>query len=398
MHRSPFFYINSKTRNIAVLFGLVTLIEGILWYFMPIYFESKLNSLFLVGVILSSHPIASLFASLPAGDLCDKLGKKFVFILGLLGFAASFLFLFWGNFQAFLFFMIMYGIFSTMYGISAFVFVLDHARPHIVGESAGFFTSVNYAGWLFGSLIAGVLMLLFDVTFMLKILMLSVLLILSFAIFLFPGKTHINLDGFKRAKNILWHDGLFFGEARAVYKLGKPLIAIFAFSFVFGYWEYAIWTFEPIYANSLGSGILLGAAILALISLPGAVSALIAGKLLDSLGVKKILPIGAVLILLGQAIFLFQQSLITLAISLVLTSFGAMFILIIIDYYIKERVTRNLRGEVDGAAEMLYNIGGIFGPLTIGAVLTVAELGNLFYFTTALFIAAITTLVFLKDI
>jgi MFS family permease len=390
--------VGHKTINIAILFGLVTLVEGVLWYMMPLYFESKLNSLFLVGIVISAHPLASLLSSLPAGDLSDKISRKFVFILGMFGFMVSFLFLFVENFYAFFTFMVLYGIFSTMYGISAFVSVLDHSRPRLVGESAGFFTSVQYAGWLFGSLISGVLFVLFEVPLILKFLFLSLILIFFLSPFVFPGKSHINSKGLRKAEKVLAKDRIFVGELKSMSVLGKPLIAILTFSFVLGYWEYSIWTFEPIYSNGLGSGFMIGAIILALISLPGTISALLAGKLTDVFGPKTMLPAGVCLIIIGQLTFLLQQNLLTLALSLVLTSFGALFILLPIDYYMKMRVGKKLRGEVDGAVEMLYNIGGVAGPLTIGIALTVTQLSNLFYYTFVLFIIAISTLVFLKDI
>ncbi|PIN74524.1 hypothetical protein COV18_06500 [Candidatus Woesearchaeota archaeon CG10_big_fil_rev_8_21_14_0_10_37_12] len=81
---------NKSLIHIVSLFGLITLVEGILWYFMPLYFESKLQNLFLVGVLISIHPFASLIVSLPTGDLCDKISRRFVFILGLLGFTMAF--------------------------------------------------------------------------------------------------------------------------------------------------------------------------------------------------------------------------------------------------------------------------------------------------------------------
>jgi putative MFS transporter len=397
-HSHNIFHIGAKARNVAIIFGLITIIEGVLWYFLPIYFESQVNSLLLVGILISSHPIASVLASLPSGDICDKVGRKFAFILGLIGFAFSFIFLLIGNFVSLLIFMIIYGVFSTMYGISAFVSILDHTKTKYAGEAAGFFTSMQYSGWLFGSLFSGILILLFDFTLVMQILILSLIAIFSFSLFVFPGKSHLNFKEFVNVEHILARDRVFIGEWKSISRLGMPLISIFAFVFAFGYWEYAIWIFEPIYTNYIGAGVILGAAILALISLPGAISAFVAGALTDRIGVRRMLPIGAVLIIIGQLVFLAMQTLATLAMSLIVTSFGSLFVLIPIDYYLKKHVNRKIRGEVDGSAEMFYNIGGIIGPLTIGIALTLSNLTNLYYFTFALFAIAIATLPWLRDI
>jgi len=294
--------------------------------------------------------------------------------------------------------MIFYGFFSTMYGISAFVCFLDHARSHVIGESAGLFTSIQYAGWFFGTFLGGVLLFVFDAGVILKLLVLILIFLSALAIFFFPGKAEFNFKEVILAEHILAKDGFVVGELKSISVLGKPLISLLLFSFALGFWEYTIWTFEPIYANSLGSGFVLGAVILCLTTLPGMVSGFFAGKLVDFFGEKKMLVLGAVLVVLGQTIFLLKQNLLLLGISLVITSAGAIFILIPLSCYQKKYVSKKLRGEVSGTADACYSIGGILGPVVIGASLTLVDLSQLFYFTSFIFLIAICSLVLMKDL
>jgi MFS transporter, DHA1 family, multidrug resistance protein len=388
----PGLHISKHSKNIFVLFGLLTIIEGVLWYLLPIYFESKLNSLLLVGVIIAAHPLAILMSSLPMGDLSDKMGRKFVFIIGVIGFAGSFAFLSFTTFWAFLAFMVVYGIFSIAYKIAAFVGVLDHSVKFHIGESTGMFESVEYAGWLIGSVAAGVLLFLFPVGMAIKILTVILIAVAVLAIKFFPGKIAFNLKRLIKGEKILVEDRVYFGGLRAASKFGKPLVAILAFSFAWGFWEYAIWTFEPIYSNSIGSGFLLGALILGLVSLPGALAGFTSGKLTDRIGSKEALIAGSVLILVGQGVFLVSRSLVTLGASLALTAIGVMLIWIPISIWLKTNVPRKVRGQVDSTTETFYSIGGVGGPLVVGTALSIAGASVMFWWTAALFAISIVAL------
>lgn len=389
-NRRNLFGINRKSWNVAILYGLFTLVEGILWYLMPVYFDSKLNSLFLVGILLSLHPVASLIGDFPAGKLCDSMGRKFVFVLGVVGFAASFTFLFVGTFPALLVFMLLYGFFATMYDTGAFISIMDHANRNSVGKSAGLFTSINYAGWFFGSLLAGLLLIVLEVPLLLKVMAGFLMVMSLFSFVAFPGKTRFGFKELTAAKKTVMRSGVFKKDVKAVLRFGKPLLVSLSFFFAFGFWEYAIWTFEPIYTQSLGASFLMGAAILSLISLPGVVSPLIAGKLNDRLGERKMLLIGSLLIVVGQSMFFIQHGLLALAVSLIVTSSGAMFMLVPIECYVKNSVKWNMRGHIDGAWAMSYDVGGLLGPVTAGAIFVLSNAANPFYITFPLFMISIT--------
>lgn len=381
------FKISHRVKNVAILLGLITLVEGILWYFLPIYFEMELKDLFLVSIAIAAHPIASLFAGLPSGDLTDKIGRKFIFILGSGGFILSFLFLFAGNFLGFVVFMALYGIFSTMYDIGAYVSILDYSEKRRTGESVGFFASLHSSGWFFGSILGGILLTFLPIPLLLKILFIFLIIIVFLSMVYFPGR--ISVREFSDAKNILQKDGLYAKEFKSVMKLGRLPIVILMFYFAIGFWDYAIWTFEPIYTTSIGSGFILGALLLGLYCVPGIIAALVGGKFIDKFGGKKIMILAFFLLIIGQSIFLFQQDLLFLSLSLILTATAASLIALNLDCIVKFHVARNLRGELDGATETFYNIGGIIGPLTIGFLLSLADLVNLYYFTFALFIVSI---------
>lgn len=263
MFYGKFLHLTQKSRNVIILFCLLSIIEGVLWYILPIYFESQLNSLFLIGIIMAAHPLSSLLAALPAGDMCDNVGRKFAFVIGAIGFLASFLLLYFNNFFGFLTFMLAYGVFSTLYAVSANTAIIDYSQRDHVGETNGIFVSLVYFGWFAGSIIAGVLASLLAQVTVLGALAVALLAVTIGTVIYFPGKSKLERPAIRKAERILIRDHLWFGEFGSIKKIKISIIPAFLFYFTWGYWEYAIWLFEPIYTNVVvGSEILIGAIIL----------------------------------------------------------------------------------------------------------------------------------------
>lgn len=381
-------------KRLILLGGMLTLIEGILWYFLPIYFESKLDNMFLVGIVISAYSAGALAVSLPAGDITDKIGKKFTFIFGLIGFVAAVFFLFFGGFFYFLLFMLLFGIFTTIYGIPIEASLLDRSTKCNVPIVMGLSDMLDNFGWGFGPIIAGALLLYLKVPVFISLIILCSLAVFAFSLFAFPGKFHFGLREFKKSGKILLKDGIYAGELKRLVKLGKPLLAILTFSFAFGFWEYAVWTFEPIWTNYMGAGLLLGAFILMLDSAPYIPFSIIAGFAMNKLGFRKMFIIGSVFTILGQSFFLFHQSLLTLALTLSIVPFGVSFLVIPISTYIKQHMKNEVYGQVCGADSMVYEMGGVIAPIVVGTIAVFADMSSIIYVSFTLFVISIVALTF----
>ena len=387
--------LKGMPKELIFIGGMLTIVEGILWYFLPIYFESKMNNMFLVGVIISAYSAGRLLVSLPAGDIADRIGRKFTFILGVLGFVASLFFLFFDGFLYFALFMMLFGMFTIIYGIPAYAALMDYSTKKNVPMVAGLADMLNNFGWGFGPMIAGALLLYLNAPSFIGVVIVILLGVSVFSLFFFPGKFHFGMKEFRKSKTILVKDGLYLGEMKRLKKLGRPLLAILTFSFAFGFWEYAVWTFVPIWASSMGAGLLLGAFILMLDSLPYIPFSFISGAVTNRLGMRRMFAIGAVFTLLGQTFFMFEQSLLTLTLTLVVTPIGVSFLAIPMDVYIRRNVGKGIYGQVYGIDYMIYEIGGIIAPLTVGAIAIFSNMSSIIYVTFALFVVSIGALSFL---
>jgi len=381
-------------RDLILIGGMLTLVEGILWYFLPNYFQSKLNDMFLVGIVISAFSAGRIIVSLPAGDIADHIGRKFTFVFGIIGFIASVFFLFLGSFFYFALFMLLFGVFTIIYGIPTDASLLDHSTKRNAPIVLGLADVLHNFGWGFGPVIAGGLLLYFRVPTFISIVIVALVAVSVFSLFAFPGKCHFNLKEFRKSRKILLKDGIYGGEFKRLLKLGNPLLAILIFSFAFGFWEYAIWTFEPIWTKYVGAGLLLGAVILMLDSVPYIPFTLISGFVTNKLGLEKMFAIGAAFTLLGQSFFLFNQTLLTLTLTLVVTPVGISFLAIPLEVYIKRHVKGNVYGQVYGADNMAYDIGGVIAPLVVGTIAIMSNMSAIIYVSFTLFLISIAALTF----
>lgn len=381
-------------RDLILIGGMLTLVEGILWYFLPNYFQSKLGDMFLVGIVISAYSAGRMLVSLPAGDIADHIGRKFTFVFGVIGFIASIFFLFLGSFFYLTLFMLLFGVFTIIYGIPTDASLLDHSTKRNVPIVLGLADVLHNFGWGFGPVIAGALLLYFKVPTFISLVILALVAISVFSLFSFPGKCHFNLKEFRKSKNILFKDSIYGGEFKRLLKLGKPLLAILTFSFAFGFWEYAIWTFEPIWTKYMGAGLLLGAVILMLDSVPYIPFTLISGFVTNKLGLNKMFAIGAAFTILGQSFFLFDQTLLTLTLTLVVTPIGVSFLAIPMEVYIKRHVKSNVYGQVYGIDNTVYDLGGVIAPLVVGVIAVVSKMSAIIYVSFALFLISIAALAF----
>jgi len=389
--------IGRKAKNLAVLAGLITFVQAILWYFLPIYFEDVLTDMLLVGMAISGFSIASLIVSLPAGDIIDKVGRRFTFVFGILGFILSIFLLFAGNFAFLFLFMFFFGAFTQICSSAADASLLDNCTKKNVGWVVGIADGLKQAGWAIGPLVAAGFLLFLNVPFFISLTILIIVAVSILSIKFFPGKGLFGMKDLKKSKKALIKDKLYFGEIKRLKIIGKPLIAILLFSFAVGFWEYAIWTFEPIWTNAIGAGLLMGATILMLASAPYVLFSPITGKIASKLSETKMLAFGAAFTLLGQTVFLVERSLLGLSVCFVLTAIGITLIVIPLEIFIKRHVKGNLYGELFGVDEMAYEVGGVIAPLSVGIVALQSGMTSIIYVSFALFIMAVAALfIFLR--
>ena len=362
--------LSSGILQLSFILFMLVLVEGIIWYILPPYLEKSVV-LEVAGIILASYGVSSFLTQLPAGDLADKINRKFTFILGVLIFILSLVVLlfFKSSFGLFIF-MCLLGCGSTLISVGSFNTVMDLSKSNLGGEVAGIYSTFNALGWALGSIFGGIILYFLDVSSFVKITLFIIFLILLWVILNYPEKKNFKfLDLFKSVR-ILNHDRLYLKELSAISHLKLLFFAFTFFSFAFGFYEYTMWTAEPIYMASIGANVILGGLILSLTTFPYLFFSYFVGYLTDKVGWRLIVIFGIIMILFAHLYFIFfsSSSLWELTFTFLFVSLGSVFTFIPFDAYVRANIKKGLRAESFGFSGTLYDCGGIVAPLMLGLV------------------------------
>jgi len=72
----------TKYLSVIMLFGWLG--RSTVWNFLPVYFETHIESVFLIGLLTSLPALVSVLLDIPVSNYVQRVGEKFVFFTGLL--------------------------------------------------------------------------------------------------------------------------------------------------------------------------------------------------------------------------------------------------------------------------------------------------------------------------
>ncbi|PSH02482.1 MAG: hypothetical protein BRC26_00310, partial [Nanohaloarchaea archaeon QH_8_44_6] len=70
-------------KYLSVVFLFAWIGRSTVWNFLPVFFKQHVNSVFLIGLMTSLPSLVPIFFDIPVGNLVQKVGEKFVILLGL---------------------------------------------------------------------------------------------------------------------------------------------------------------------------------------------------------------------------------------------------------------------------------------------------------------------------
>jgi MFS family permease len=144
-----------------MFFGMLisTIGTSMIWPFMMIYVSGKLGlPLSQIGILLTIQSAVSLISSFTTGPIVDRLGRKWVMILGLLSHGASYLLLNRAEtFPAFAGLMALTGAVSPLYRIAGDAMMADLVPPEKRVDAYALLRMSNNLGIAVGPAIGGVI-------------------------------------------------------------------------------------------------------------------------------------------------------------------------------------------------------------------------------------------------
>ncbi|RIW38548.1 MFS transporter [Bacillus salacetis] len=122
--------------------------------FFALYLKDKVDSLWLVGVVMAVAPIASVVGTMLGGKLADVYGRKPIMVISMFGNSIVMLgFVFFDTFIAFIFLSAFMGFFNSLFHPAASAMVADVTAPDKRTEAFGLLRLGHNVGAAVGPLI-----------------------------------------------------------------------------------------------------------------------------------------------------------------------------------------------------------------------------------------------------
>jgi MFS family permease len=327
-----------------------------------------------VGVLLSVHRFIRIGANSAAGVLCDRLGRRPPYLLGLaLAVVATAGYLLPGGFWPLLAARLVWGLAFALIHVGAFAIVLDVTTPADRERALGAYSSLVGAGTMLAVLLGGAITDLagYHVTLAAWVPLTALGLLVAWA-----GLPETR-PATPAAPAI--HGGTTHVSLRAAYRqVGWPLLPPCYVSFI------AFFAGNGVLMATIGKHVAAGAdatwplatltgLLLALRRAVGIVTAPLAGRLSDRIGDRRqVAALGALVGIAGFAVLALGQGMAAVVLGAALTALGEGILVPAVSAWCGDLAPIPLRGVIMGGLATANDFGGAVGPLVgyaVGATL-----------------------------
>lgn len=373
-------------KYLSVTFMVAWIGRSTVWYFLPVFFEQNINSVFLIGVITSIASIIPLVFDIPVGQMVQRLGAKIVIFAGLLTYlfpAAMYvttipMMLVLGK--------VFEGIVKVLIWNGGWSLSLESADDEVESESVSvFLLGVNLAS-VIGPVIGGFLIASygFSITFYLWIFTaaLSVLVFYSYIGVSTREPVKQGMDEVLSRSTYIdeWHD--FKKHWR---QLSLPFSLIFLFSIIFSFY----WLAVPLLLDRIGASYQVMGVVFGVAAMPK-IFQFIFGDLADHIGRRKVILMlsGALVPVLVALNFL--EGIVFVGVFFFIARMLSEGMSPAIHAIFDEKTPDEIEGEFTGFLEFFKHSGQAIGPILAGTVASIWSIN-----TSFLAAAGVSTLIFL---
>ncbi len=371
---------------------LVNIAITALWYTVPIIFSNILNYNYaLVSLLLSIIPLIEIIGSIPIGFYVANGRSKSVGAVGtLLLILTPIVFVIFSALGLISMILFGAGSITTEISIEAYIFnIIKKVKIKYVGLMYG----LSGIGGLIGASSGGLLLEYYNVYY----LLLFVSSLLLIALFLFIKYINsINTFRLKKPSNFK----SILKEEFGLYKRFKHFITgLSIFSFMFGFFEWAIWLIVPLIIIIRSADIFYGGLIYGVICLPFGFGSLLASRVYKRRKKRNIIiysTILSIIVMLSTSLLLSISAYII--VLLLLVSFCISVTYLGLSGYILER-DRSDMAEFYVFETVSYDVGGIIGILICGFTIAVVSIAAVSIVFSTIAVAFLTYFYFIsKDV
>ena len=366
-------------------FFIYTFGWGVTSPIFSIYVNQVTGNAFLTGVVLSITTMAGVFLNIPFGIVEDRLNMKRVLQVVLLFYAAlAFLYPQAGNFPSLLLLSVGRGVASSFLWLTSWAYVFSYAERASKGKETGFFSDMNDLASAVSPIIGG---LVSTLSFFLPFYVLSATSLASFAVVsLFLKETPKP----ERASLKLQLNKLS-GYMRQSKFLKTVFLIIVFYALINVYYS-----FLSVFLNAEGISIPFIGVILTVALVPAVALEVPMGHLIDSKGVRRILPVAALLTAVTAVLIPISADFYYALV--VVTAFTVCYTMIFIALY--SRMSDAILDDkvaMTGAIATFKDLGYTLGPLAAGFLIEYVGMASTFYMVGAAFIAILPVSLLLHD-
>jgi len=368
-------------KYLSVIFLLSRFGSNTVWFFLPLFFEMHIDSVFLIGIMTSITAAVPVLMDIPVGNLVQRAGEKIVIFIGLLLNLMPGLLYITGIPLLLVLGKVFEGFVKTMVWNGGWTLSLKSADTDAEAESNSvFLLGVNLAA-IVGPIVGGFLIAShgFSLTFALWVFSAWLGALVFYLYIGLEGR-----KGFIESIEELFHRKTYVDEKHHLrenwHDLKKPLILILLYSIIFSFFWLAVpFLLEDLSASYEMMGIIFGVA-----AFPKLFQVFF-GDLGDKLGDLKVVSALAVLLAPILVMMSFTSSIYLIGVLFLVTRLFAAGISPLIHAFYDSQVPDEVEGEMTGFLEFSKHTGQAIGPTMAGAAASVG--GIAFSFQIAAFVA-----------
>ncbi len=372
---NPIKSIIKDTKRIPIgvkLVVFVIFIRTFGWGFVDPYFsifiDSFSNNYTIVGVFMSVMSVISLLVTIPLMRLADKVkntrimedGEIFYLFTIMCYIAAGYL----ASIPLLIIAFILNGIAHPLVSVGAESYIRKHSSKSGDSRSFGYYTALNYFGWILGMFIASFLIPYYS----LNVMFLFVLPSIIASLFILPRIRERGFKSFFGGLKRYFHRAQDFRDiAEDMKNINKKMYFYLFLAFFDGVITMFKFVFLPLFALTIDLNLSEIALFMAVMYVPFIFSYFFS-EVADRKGKKNVIATG---LFIGAASYVLLSFVVDQAWVVILATMTSLALAIIRPAYngvITHLTPRRMFGEITGLNNLLVRLGYIIGPIFSGLI------------------------------
>lgn len=376
-------------KYLSMVFLLTYMGKNIAWYFLPVFFEQQIQSVFLVGILTSLPAAIPILLDIPAGNLVQRAGEKIVIFIGLLMHLFPGLFYLTGIPILLAAGKVFEGFAKTMVWNGGWTLSLRSADEKNESESTSvFLLGVNVAAIL-GPVIGGYLIASkgFDITFALWIFS-AWLGALVFYLYIGLEGDRAFIDSLEELFHRRTYEDDYQHLKNNFQNIKFPMLLISLHSVIFSFF----WLAVPLLLDEIGAGYQMMGIIFGVAALPK-IFQFGFGRIGDRLGRLKLSAVLSLLLIPVLFAMSFYSSILIIGALFLVARLLASGMSPLFHALYDSNVPDEIEGEMMGFMEFAKHIGQSLGPTLAGFFASIGGIALSFRFA-----GVVSLLIFIASI